>query len=267
MITIIRTVNQNKLINLKKVTDNEILSLIRNKIDELKTYDSIIKTIKLFQNDQQILKSLEDQVLKMSENFTTDNWIDLLNTSSIIKRRNISIIETCAYNINGQNISLASIQKCLLSCGVLNYRDDQFMKFLVKRVHKFLDEHESNSKWVNENKVNLFSIISSIGMMNLRDKDCLNSFCNILASNCQDSRLIINLIITCGSLNYNPHSSDKLVDKINLSDFNLQKMDRREKMFLLNYVWSLCMLKQPKSEFIDAVLKKDFWEEFIGNGK
>lgn len=223
--------------------------------------------MKLFQNDQLLLKNLEEKIFKLSETLTTDNWIDLLNTSSIIKRRNINVIETCAYNINGQKINLASVQKCLLSCGVLNYKDDQFMKFLVNRTNKFLEENLSDSKWVVDNKVNLFSIISSIGMLNIRDTDCLNSFCEILVNNCQDSRLLINLVITCGSLNFKPNLTEKLVQKIKLTDFNLQKIEKREKMFLLNYVWSLCMLNQAKNEFIDVVLRKDFWEEMIGSGK
>lgn len=262
VITILRVVNKNKL---DKEQDNTILALIRDKVDQLKTYDSIKITMKLFQNDQLLLKNLEEKILKISETLTTDNWIDLLNTSSIIKRKNINIIETCAYNINRQKISLASAQKCLLSCGVLNYRDDQFMKFLVNRVNELLDENKSDSKWVLENKVNLFSIISSIGMLNIRDKNCLNNFCEVLVNNCQDSRLLINLIITCGSLNFKPHLSEKVVEKIKLTDFSFQNMERREKMFLLNYVWSLCMLNQSKDEFIDVVLKRDFWEEMIGN--
>lgn len=247
--------------------NNSLMSLIRDKVDELETFESILKTIKLFQSDKYLLKSLDHKIMQISDTLTTDNWIDLFNTHSIIKYRSKTIIETCVYNLNGKKINIDAIQKCFLSCGILNYRDDQFMKSLLYRFKEILEEFKSEPKWIEENKKNLFSIISSIGMLNLREKKCLNELCEVLSNNCEDRRVLINFIITCGSLNYDPHSLDKVIEKIQLTDFNLNGMDSREKMFLLNYVWSLCMLKRSDNEFLKSVLDQDFWKDFINNGK
>lgn len=258
VITFMRTA---KILN--PTINNPLMSLIREKVDQLENFESIMKTVKLFQSDKYLLKSLDAKIMQMSDKLTTENWIELLNTHSIIKYRNKSVIETCVYNLNGQKIDVDSIQKCFLSCGILNYRDDQFMKFLLYRFRDILNEHKSEPAWVNENKKNLFSIISSLGMLNLREKKCLNELCEVLVNNCEDKRVLINFVITCGSLNYDPYSIDKVIQKIELSHFNLNDMDNRERMFLLNYVWSLCMLKKVNDTFLKSVLSEDFWKDFI----
>lgn len=242
--------------------DFKILPLIRDKSDDLADFKSIIKTIKLFQSDKYLIKSLENKLLLNSDKLTADNWIDLLNTNSIIKNRSIKVIEACVYNISNQEISLSSIQQCLLSCGILNYRDEQFFNMLVSRFKALLIDTTKDSSWVDENKKDIFSVISSIGMLGLRDKSCLNTLCDFFEKNCIDNRVLINFVITCGSLNYDPHSIEKVISKIKVSDFNVN-MGTREKIFLLNYVWSLCMLKQPSAEFIKEVLQKSFWEDLI----
>ena len=140
----------------------------------------------------------------------------------------------------------------------------------MRRLSQVLDESKPSDEWFVANKVSLFSIISSIGMLQLRDTTCLDKLCEILATSCDEPRILINFIITCGSLSYGPHSLDKLIKKIKPRDFfnkSFFTLDSREKMFLLNYVWSLCMLNKASSPFIEEVLYKKFWEEFIEDSK
>ncbi len=245
----------------------DILNLILTKINDLKTFEHMIQALMIFYTDDYVLKSLGDKILQISDTLTIENWLELLNTCSIIKYRNLKIIEACAYNITGKNIDINAIYKILLSCGILQYKyDSQFLKFIVQRLNELLDESKSNPTWLKSNKVEFFSIISSIGMLQLRDKTCLNKLSELLNSNCDDPRVLINFIITCGSLKYDPQGFEKLIAKIKLTDFN-KEMDNRERMFLLNYVWSLCVLKQANKQFISAVLNQNFWKDLIEDSK
>ncbi len=251
----------------KRRLDIDILNLIHAKINDLKSFDHLIQAFTIFSADNYVLTFLGDKILQISETLTVENWIALLNTCSIIKYRNLKIIEACAYNISGKNIDTHSIYKILLSCGILNYKhNSQFLKFLIQRFNELLGESKSNKVWFQDNKIELFSIISSIGMLQLREKVCLNNLSELLNVNCEDPRVIINFIITCGSLNYDPNGYEKLIAKIKLTDFN-KEMDTREKMFLLNYVWSLCMLKQPNKQFISAVLNQNFCNDLVEDSK
>lgn len=246
--------------------DSDILGIIRTKIETIQTFKSLLEAAQIFYNDKYVMKVLDEKILQIGDTLTTENWVTLLNTHSILKHRNLKVIESCAYNLNGKKLQTDDIYKCLLSCGILGYHfDKQFLKFIMHRFNEIIDENIADREWLETNTISLFSIISSIGMLQLRDKTCLNKLSELLATNCENKRVLINFIITCGSLNYDPHGFEKIVSKIKLNDFN-KRMDMREQMFLLNYVWSLCMLNKADGEFIKAVLDKEFSEPLIGKG-
>lgn len=249
-------------VKLDERIDTMVLDLIANKIHALQNIDGIIKANKLFATNASVLKILDETILKLSDQLSTEQWVDILKVKSILKIRNVKIIEACAYNIAEKKIDIKSVQECFLSCGILNYRDEFFYKFLVQRLVEIVNEFKNNKYWVQDNKKNLFSIISSLGMLNLRDKLCMNVLCDLLVTNFQDSRLLINFVITCGSMNYEPKKIDDVISEIELTNFS-DTIDKRQKMFLLNYVWSLCMLKRANSNFIKEVLKEDFWRELV----
>lgn len=252
-------------VKLDERIDTIVLDLIANKIHELQNIDSIIKANKLFSTNASVLKTLDETILKLNEQVTTEQWVDLLKVKSMLKIRNVKIIEACAYNITDKKIDINSIQECLLSSGILKYHDEFFFKFLVQRFKELIDEFKTGQNWVKDNEKILFSIISSLGMLNLRDKYCMNVLCDLLASDCHDSRVLINLVITSGSMNYDPKKIDDVISKIKLADFS-DITHKKHKMFLLNYVWSLCMLNRANSDFIKEVLKEDFWQELIEKG-
>lgn len=239
-------------------------NLLLEKINDLKTFEHMQQAIKILSTDKYAVKAICVKILKMSETLTTANWVDLLNTMSIVKIRDFNIIEACAYNIEGKDIDITSIYKILLSCGILRYANNtQFLKFIVKRLGEILDEFKSSPEWFDANKIGLFSIITSIGMLHLRDKGLLNKLCSMLNTNCEDPRQLISFVITCGSLKCKPKDLRQLNARIKRTDFKYP-YDSREKMFLLNYVWSVCVLNlEPgeKENCIEAVLNRKFWEE------
>ena len=216
-------------VKLDERIDTMVLDLIANKIHALQNIDGIIKANKLFATNASVLKILDETILKLSDQLSTEQWVDILKVKSILKIRNVKIIEACAYNIAEKKIDIKSVQECFLSCGILNYRDEFFYKFLVQRLVEIVNEFKNNKYWVQDNKKNLFSIISSLGMLNLRDKLCMNVLCDLLVTNFQDSRLLINFVITCGSMNYEPKEIDDVISEIELTIFS-DTIDKRQKM-------------------------------------
>lgn len=236
-------------------------NLIRDKLEEIENYTQLKQAMKIFYAESSTTKFLDQKILKLAENLKASDWVDLLNTKSIYRLRDLAILDLCSYNlIKIKNTDIESIQKCLLSCGILNYHDQQFYKFLLDSLLNELKNNESKD-WLKKNEKNLLSILSSIGMLQLRDDKLLDFIQYTLEKNPDLSKLIVNFITSCGGLNFRAKNLDKLKSKINLDSFDLA--DRKEKVSLINYVWSLCSLDSPDSKLIDHVLGEQFWKDLL----
>ena len=57
------------------------------------------------------------------------------------------------------------------------------------------------------------------------------------------------------------NSFDELFKRINLKSFVLT--NTKDKLGLLNYVWSLCIFDKTTNEMLASVLDENFWSEFV----
>lgn len=233
---------------------------IRDRLDEIENYVQLKNAMKIFSSEPNTAKRLDQKLLKIAEKLKTSDWVDLLTAKSIYRHRDLAILDLCSYNlIKIKKIDIDSIQKCLLSCGILNYHDQQFFNFLLESLNDEL-KHNDSQEWLIKNEKNLLSILSSIGMLQLRDEKFLGNI-QYLLEKTSLSKLIANFVISCGGLNYKVKNLDKLKSKVSLENFDLA--DKKEKLFLINYVWSLCLLDSPDSKLIDNVLREQFWQGLL----
>lgn len=244
--------------------------LLKNSLNEIEKFSSIILAMRLFPEDPLVVKQLDYKLLQSKEKLNGKDWIDLFNTKSILRQRNMTLIESCAYSLinNKTMLDIDSVQKILLSCGILSYHDEQFYKYLVENLLAILEKNKSNQNWLSQNESNMLSIINSIGMLQVRDKKLLDSICRLLADQkTASSKLIISYVISCGFLSYQPSDKkcfDSLFTKINPE--SLAANNVKNKLQLLNYVWSLCVLDKTNDDLIAKVLVESFWSEFL-NGQ
>lgn len=278
--TISTTLNADQLVNLLYVLRsprlygenvrpliNESTRLLRSNLNEIEKFSNILQTIKMFPLDDVVIKQLDYKILQSKEKLNNKDWIDLLNTKSILRHRNITVIETCAYSLinNKASLDLESIQKIFLSCGVLNYIDEQFLKYLSENLLNVLEKNKSNANWLHENESNLLSIICSIGMLQIRDKKLIDAICKLLAEQKSVSnKLVMNLVVSCGFLRYQPSdkkSFDSLTSQVKLE--NLSTASQKDKLLYLNYVWSSCILDNTTNEILGLILDENFWSELI----
>lgn len=128
---------------------------VRERLDELDNLQNLKLAMKFFTNEPSIIKKLDNKLLQLSNKLTSLDWVDLLNSKSIYRQRNVSILESCAYNLikkkDDKALNVESIQKCLLSCGILNYNDDQFYKFLLDSLNEELKK--MNQTQIGSNKM------------------------------------------------------------------------------------------------------------------
>ncbi|RNA37044.1 TBRG4 isoform X1 [Brachionus plicatilis] len=242
-------------------TVRSLTNSIRNRLEEIENYAQLKLATKIFYAEPTTTKRLDQKLLKLAEHLKASDWVDLLNSRSIYRLRDMAILDLCSYNlIKLKKIDLDSIQKCLLSCGILSYHDQQFYKFLLESLHDQLKRNDSKD-WLKKNEKNLLSILSSIGMLQLRDDKLLDMFQYKLEKDSDVSKLIVTFVTSCGNLNYKVKNLNKLKSKIDLKSFDLT--DRKEKVSLLNYVWSLCSLDSPDSKLIDHVLGEQFWQDLL----
>ena len=241
---------------------------LKQNINEIDQFNCILKAMKIFAADQLVTKQLDYKLMQLKDKLTESNWTDLLNTKSILRQRNMTLIESCSYSLINMKavLDIDALQKILLSCGILSYHDEHFYKYLMENLENILEKKaKSNPNWLNQNESNMLSIISSIGMLQLRDKKVLETICKLLADNKSVStKLVISYVISCGFVSYQPsdkNSFDELFKRINLKSFVLT--NTKDKLGLLNYVWSLCIFDKTTNEMLASVLDENFWSEFV----
>ena len=262
---------------LKKFTE-----LALDKINQIDNYKSLVLAMKLFapktkfhQTDQELkkqdtlnVKKIDDRIMKISDKLEWNDWIDLFKTKSILRLRNLNLLEACSFNIIekcGDNLlSLEKIQTLLLSCGILSFTNEQFYKFLIDKLLEVIKANLNDSNWLKENETNLLPIINSIGILKLNDSKLLDTFCLFLSQNQLSSNtLATHFVVSCACLDYKPNeeSFKALRNKLSLNSF--KTVERLDKIALLDYVWSLCVLDRASNEFVAAILKESFWNDLI----
>jgi hypothetical protein len=246
----------------------KLLNYVRENIENINSVAGLKIALKIFSQESRVIKRLDDMLLKLGDNLNALEWIDILNTKSILRQRNIGVFEACTMHLMRQNseIQIDSIQKCLLSCGILNYNESQFFSFLIENLKRELKKNDGDQQWVKGNLKTLESIINSIGMLRLKDEKLLNMLCTYLNKHDQYTSLIINFIISCANVCYEPNNKENLkslIKKVSLSNFNLA--NSKEKFLFLNYVWSMCALnfQSIDSDFISTVLNEKFYKSLL----
>lgn len=258
-------------------------SQIESKLDSLADAKRALRT---FTSDSDVVARIDLRISQLADKLTLADWIDLFNTKSVLRQRNIALLEICAYNImkltNGDGTSsklslqLEHIQKCLLSCGILHYHELTFFKFLADELRKQLENGEEKlpATWMNENETCLLAIINSVGMLQLRDERMLDALGNVLKRHPDRKRLVVSFVQTCGALNYAPSTSFKQIvtsvgnDPLASGHFKLVDNDAvgvggRERHSYLNFVWSLCLLNEASSYLVASVLEKKFFDSIL----
>ena len=258
--------------------------MAKEKLDLIDNYSALKKAMKLFTQkaskktlksvdviaqETLIVKKIDEKLLKIQDKLTAVDWVDLINTKSILRHRNINLIEACAYkliNFNDPNVmNIDAIQSIFLSCSILSFNNIQFFNFLLNKLLDILKTNDANSDWIKNNDRTLNAIINSIGILKLKDSKVLDALVVFLDKNLGviSDKLIISLIKSLASLDYK-RSDDgfgRLTSKINLGSFNLNESG--EKTLFLDYVWSLCVLQVPNQELVAAVLNEAFWKSLI----
>ena len=284
ILSVLRRASVNNFVKpeqLKKFTE-----LALDKINQIDNYKSLVLAMKLFapktkfhQTDQELkkqdtlnVKKIDDRIMKISDNLDWNDWIDLFKTKSILRLRNLNLLEACSFNIikkcDNSSLSLDKIQTLLLSCGILSFTNEQFYKFLIDKLLEVIKANLNNSGWLKDNETNLLPIINSIGILKLNDKKLLDTLCLFLSQNQLSSNtLATHFVVSCACLDYQPNekSFEALRNKLSLSSFKTE--ERLDKIALLDYVWSLCVLDSASSEFVAAVLKESFWNDLIASHK
>ena len=258
-------------ISCAKISDelSRVNYMFRTRVTELAKFESILKAMKLFTNERNLMNILDEKILESSEKLTDKNWIELLNKKSILRQRNIKIIEACAYNLMNRKaaMDIDDIQTCFLSSSLLSYNDEQFFKYLLEKFGRMLSAESADAEWLKKNKASFDSIINSIGMLKLRDAAVLNNICSYLAnkSNNAPSQLLLSFVITCGNLNFMPKLFEKVFAKLSYKDLRINDSDTvKDKIKTLNFVWSLCILNQVNNDLIGIVMDQTFWQKLIG---
>ena len=247
---------------MKQLTST-LMEMLKQSLSQLRDFDSILAALKLFSTDFQTISKIDRRIFQLTDSLTKSNQIDLLNTKSITRQRNSKIIESCIYNLSkNENLELTmvDIQKCLLSCGILNVHDETFYKFLITKLKDNLKNIKTKTDF-DSNETELNSIITSIGMSLLLEQDLINLIAHTLIKFNASPKLLINLVISCAFVNFAPKNLSEILAQIKPNDFKMA--DKRDNIIFLNYVWSRCVLDVPDNDLIAKILDEKFSSNLV----
>ena len=248
----------------------KLMGTIRENIEKMSKSKSFNYALRAFAVEPYVVKRIDSHILKLSENMSSHDLVEIFNTKSILRQKNFSVLETCALNIikrkNSEHLGIEDIHKCLLTCGVLSFYDNQFFTTLLDHFVHEMRQNETNSNWFKENASNLNAIMNSIGILKLHDEKNLNEICEILNKNKPSvgSEIVVNFLMSCAHVNYIPEKKklQNLASIIKLQQFNTKnKIDCTK---LLNLVWSLCVLNvNTRQDLVNLVLDEKFWSVLL----
>ena len=247
-----------------------LLGSIRGDLAELKTCKDFTSALRLFSTDSEVLAFIDNRVVQSGECLSCADWIEIVNTMSIIRHRSVAALESCAYRLieerHTHHMSVEAVQKCLLSCGLLKFHDDQFLRFLTSAMLRELSVNEFNVSWLVKNEQLLLSVINSLSIMRIRNDALMRALGLFLQGKWQRfSNLAIAYLIACGTLYYQPERGvlEQLSANVNEENFDLHQY--KEKLHFLNYVWSLCALNETANvkHAIPILLDRSFWSDII----
>lgn len=256
---------------------HEMTDHLRSCLEKLDSVEDAKRALKLFTLEPAMVNRIDMRISQLADKLTLDDWVEVFNYKSVLRQRNVALLEICAYNIikhqvaSSKPLRLEHIQMCLLSCGVLNYHEETFYKFLVEQLRKLCEEQTSDvsNEWMKANEPFLKAIINSIGMLHLRDDKMLDALGRLIKSFPDRVHLGISFVQTCGALNYAPVDFAQIVsslgDPVASGHFKIEENSRDRHNFL-NYVWSLCALNHANSYLIASVLEKKFFDKIIFQG-
>jgi hypothetical protein len=218
--------------------------------------------MRIFNKDKIALQVLNKKILEMKSKLLPKNWIEILERKSIQRDRDLALLHTCIYQLNNQPtvpFNLLEIQKCLLSIGCMKIVDDEtFLKRLTNDLKLYLEKAIADPSQHVEPTL-LTSCIKSIGILSLRDESTLNILCEFLIARIARTNYAssaVELCKSCANCNFVPKNFDKLTISIKKNNFN--SLFKTDPVLFLNYVWSLCVLKQVDLDLIKIVFQDQF---------
>ena len=157
---------------------------------------------------------------------------------------------------------------------MLHYNDETFFKFLLAQLARQLGTAAASepAKWLAAHEASLGPIISSLGMLQLRDEALLDQLTSLLTAGGQAAppQLVVSFVQTCAALAYLPGAAaqsdeqrrkvlrEQLIAGVDVSAALATSATRYEKLRFLNFVWSLCCLGAAREDLVAAVLSSTF---------
>ncbi|XP_050545799.1 FAST kinase domain-containing protein 4 [Daktulosphaira vitifoliae] len=192
----------------------------------------------------------DDEAAKLISTISLPQMIRVLSALAVKKKRSITLMRSLAFNI-GRSSEKLDIKQCadvLYALAILNFPDEVLMEKVSSDVCSLLPSNDRSSV--------IGSIITSMGVLRLRDTDLLESLSTWLEKNIDNCKkhTLESFIITLAYVNYKPINFESISKVFE----NNKKIDVSNINTWLDVVWSLIVLEKENNEHLESVLSPDF---------
>ncbi|XP_050421430.1 FAST kinase domain-containing protein 4 [Adelges cooleyi] len=195
----------------------------------------------------------DDEAAKLISSISLPQMIKVLSTLAVKKKRSATLMRSLAFNI-GRCSEKLDIKQCadiLYALAVLNFPDEVLMEKVSADLCSTISTNDRPSV--------IGSIITSMGILRLRDTDLLESISSWLENHECKQHILESFLITLAYVNYKTVNVDNI-----FKVFENNKIDGVSNINTwLDVVWSLIVLKRESDDHLKSVLSPGFTKSVL----
>ncbi|NXH12019.1 FAKD4 protein, partial [Bucco capensis] len=205
-----------------------------------------------------LMDRLEDKALELAEQFEPDDIRRVMLALAYQKRRCVPLLRALSYHLSQKHaeLSLSIMLDLIFAYGKLNFHQPQVFQKIATDLHPHV---------ASMTPVEVTRCIRSFALLKWLSLPLFEAIAQYALDNSKQLSVaqLCGIILSFARLNFQPSASE---DFFSMVHEELEgQLENLEPHLLTELVWSLCVLQQAKTPYLQRVLAPDFCSQIQGD--